>query len=237
MLSLRRCLASTPVVGRICNSLSSALRSSRRRFAGSASYWEQRYREGGNSGVGSYGEFCRFKAKFLNQFVVRQGIRTIIEFGCGDGNQLSMASYPRYLGFDISRTAVELCRSRFRDDPTKSFALMSEYAGQRADLVLSLDVIFHLVEDDVFEQYMRRLFRAAARYIVIYSSNCDSVETAAGPHVRHRAFTEWVGREIADWGLSAQVPNAYPYRGDYRTGSFSDFFVYELSGTADVAAA
>jgi hypothetical protein len=41
----------------------------------------------------------------------------------------------------------------------------------RFDLELSLDVIYHLVEDEVFDAYMRSLFAHAGRFVVIYSSN------------------------------------------------------------------
>ena len=62
-----------------------------RTFAGSVIYWEQRYAQGGNSGVGSCGKFAEFKAELLNRFVAQHGVHTVIEFGCGDGNQLSLA--------------------------------------------------------------------------------------------------------------------------------------------------
>ena len=38
-------------------------------FAGSAAYWEERYRRGGNSGAGSYGKLAEFKAEVINDFV------------------------------------------------------------------------------------------------------------------------------------------------------------------------
>jgi hypothetical protein len=38
----------------------------RRAFPGSASFWENRYREGGSSGPGSYGRLSEFKAEILN---------------------------------------------------------------------------------------------------------------------------------------------------------------------------
>src|SRR5579864_6395854 len=78
----------------------------RPRFPGSQTYWDQRYAEGGTSGSGSYGEQAAFKAEILNGFVARHGIQSVIEFGCGDGNQLSLASYPSYVGLDVSRTAI-----------------------------------------------------------------------------------------------------------------------------------
>lgn len=218
-----------PVIGPGLRSASRWLKQTNRRirFPGSAAYWERRYSEGGNSGPGSSGELARFKADTLNAFVRQHGIRSVIELGCGDGSQLGLAEYPEYLGFDVSRQAIALCRRRFGNDATKRFGLMDEYAGETADLALSLDVVFHLVEDAVFVAYMTTLFAAASRFVVVYSSNRDASEMRdPQPHVRHRRFTDWVDAHVSGWTLSQHVPNRLPHRGDARTGSFADFFVY-----------
>jgi hypothetical protein len=196
-------------------------------FAGSEQYWEARYAAGGDSGVGSYGKFARFKADVVNAFVAERGVRSVIEFGCGDGNQLALASYPQYLGLDASETAVSACRRRFASDQTKSFALMRHYRGERADLALSLDVIYHLVEDQVFERYVRTLFAASDRFVIIYSSDTDDTRRDEGPHVRHRKFSRWVRENLPEWRLVERIPNKYPFRGDYREGSFAEFFIFE----------
>lgn len=93
----------------------------RERFDDTRSYWERRYAAGGTSGSGSYGRLAQFKAEILNAFVSENDVRTVLEFGCGDGHQLGLARYPSYTGLDVSATAVQLCKERFADDPTKSF--------------------------------------------------------------------------------------------------------------------
>jgi hypothetical protein len=90
-------------------------------FRGSQTYWEAHYSRGGTSGEGSYGKFAEFKAEVLNRFVTENHVRSVIEFGCGDGNQLSYAQYPAYIGLDVSKTAIRQCIHRFRDDTSKSF--------------------------------------------------------------------------------------------------------------------
>lgn len=196
-------------------------------FAGSGAYWEDRYRAGKDSGVGSYGKFAELKAEIINGFVERHGIESVIEFGCGDGHQLRLADYPRYLGLDVSERAVETCRRVFRSDPTRTFLLTGDYAGQTAELSLSLDVIYHLVEDAVFESYMTTLFASAQRFVLIYSSNSERNLGEPVPHVRHRKFTDWVDARAGGFRLIEQIPNRYPYRGDYREGSFADFYIFE----------
>jgi hypothetical protein len=199
-------------------------------FPGSARYWEQRYASLGNSGVGSYGKFAEFKAEILNAFVDENNVRTVIEFGCGDGNQLELSTYPKYLGFDISETAIQKCRTLFAHDHAKSFELASHYSGEKADLALSLDVVYHLVEDQVFEAYMQLLFAASNGYVIIYSSDTDDNEEYESRHVRHRKFSRWIEQNATCWKLLKLIPNRYPYMGDYTKGSFSDFYVY---GKAD----
>jgi len=200
-------------------------------LGGSAAYWEKRYSAGGDSGAGSFGPLAEFKAQVLNTFVADHRVQSVIEFGCGDGHQLGLAKYPRYLGFDVSSTAIAKCRERFGSDTTKSFRLLGDYRRDTADLTLSLDVIYHLVENETFDRYMRRLFEASRRYVIIYSSDSDATPHDEGTHVRHRKFTRWVHENQKGWTLAQHIPNRYPYRGDYRTGSFADFYIYEQGGT------
>ncbi len=218
-----------PIFGNLARRLSSRLFASPGNPEpphGSARYWEKRYLAGGNSGAGSYALFADFKADVLNRFVVAHNVQTVIEFGCGDGNQLGLAKYPAYLGFDVSRTAISLCRKLFASDTRKSFRLVSEYNEETADLTLSLDVIYHLVEDNIFEQYMWTLFEASDQYVIIYASDSDDNHGYEGTHIRHRRFTRWIQENAPHWKLVERLPNRYPYRGDYTKGSFSDFFIY-----------
>jgi len=162
----------------------------------------------------------------LNEFVAAHNIAAVIEFGCGDGNQLALAHYPRYSGFDVSQEAVNRCRSVYSSDSSKEFQLLSEYAGQKADLTLSLDVIYHLVEDDVFSDHMRLLFDSSTKYVIIYSSNTEKQELFQPPHVRHRKFTAWMETNMPQWKLVQHVKNKYPFKGNDAEESSADFFVY-----------
>lgn len=197
------------------------------RFPGSKQYWERRYSVGGNSGAGSYDKFAEFKADIINEFIKRENIQSVIEFGCGDGNQLSLAQYPKYIGIDVSLTVIQSCREKFKSDHDKTFILADDYHNEKSDLALSLDVIFHLVEDPVYEVYMDSLFSSALKYVIIYSSNSEDNAGYEETHVKHRMFTDWVLHNASEWRLSRKIPNRYPYAGDHKTGSFSDFYFYE----------
>lgn len=173
-------------------------------FSGSSRYWDTRYRLQGSSGKGSYGASARFKADFINAFVTEHAIASAVEFGCGDGAQLALFEIPTYRGVDVSPVAVERCRKRFATDQGKAFMQLSEYSGQTADLALSLDVVFHLVEDDVFHTYMDRLFDAAERFVVIYATDQDRAGALASAHVRHRHVSKYCATRFVGWRLIAQ---------------------------------
>jgi hypothetical protein len=101
-------------------------------------------------------------------------------------------------------------------------------ADLKADLTLSLDVIYHLVEDQVFEEYMSALFAASRRWVIVYSSNHDAQPEAV--HVRHREFTRWVARHWPDFQLKERIANAFPFdAADPQQTSFADFYIFERS--------
>lgn len=196
-------------------------------FESSARYWEARYQNGGNSGAGSYGKLAEYKASFINDFISTQHIHSVIEWGCGDGNQLSLLKIPYYVGVDVSNTALTKCKKIFADDKSKQFLAKQEVPrGVSAELALSLDVIFHLVEDSVFKNYLSYLFASASKFVIIYSSNTADLSDTA-KHVRHRRFTDYIERERADFELVSQNANPFPWSEEHPlTTSFSDFYVY-----------
>lgn len=197
----------------------------------SANYWESRYRAKGTSGSGSYGRLALYKANFLNAFVQEHGIQTVVELGCGDGNQLSLAEYPNYKGFDVSPTVIGICQKKFGNDPSKTFAHTSELdrLEVKAQLSLSLDVLYHLVEDHVFETYLRQLFEISEKFVIVYSSNFELYGATSAAHVRHRVFTSWIEENLGSaWKLIRHEPNPYPWNeDDPDNSSLADFFIFE----------
>jgi hypothetical protein len=190
-------------------------------------YWRQRYDAGGSSGKGSYRRLAAFKAEVINDFVKTQGVSSAIELGCGDGNQFSLLNIPYYVGLDISESAVTRCRTRFAGRNDCEFHVSDAYPQDATfDLALSLDVIFHLVADDIFSTYMRRLFKHAKRFVIIYSSNRDDLKENS-PHVRHRRFTPWIDSNVSGWELVCHIPNRFPRRWFLRQDrSPSDFYIF-----------
>lgn len=185
-------------------------------------YWENRYKNGGNSGAGSYGKLAEWKGKIVSDFIKEKNIKSIIDFGCGDGNQLKYIDIPKdckYIGTDISKTALKICDKNY---PDKLF--VQSIVGT-ADLCLSLDVIFHLTNKLDFLDYMDDLVDSAEKYIIIYSSNGDKIENPAN-HLKDNRFTDYMDK--TDFELIRKIENKFPYDPkDTQNTSISDFYIYQ----------
>lgn len=219
-----------PLIGKYIDKFISRYRT--RNFGSSAKYWEERYKAGRSSGSGSYNQLASFKADYLNNFVAENQVTSLIEFGCGDGNQLLLANYPNYHGYDVSDTIIDKCRALFASDESKAFSHIDSYDGKKYDVALSLDVIYHLVEEQVFFDYMERLFAAAKRFVIIYSSDDPALnEKYGGGHVRHHEFTAWISVNAKNFKLKKKDVNKFPFNpNDPDNTSLADFYIFEKIG-------
>ena len=177
-----------PVIGSIAVTLRDKIFPTKK-FTNSQDYWIDRYKNGGNSGAGSYNNLAEFKGEVINEFVAKNKIKTVIELGFGDGNQLRYFNFSSYIGFDISDAVIQKCRQKFKNDKNKKFMHMDSISNQKADMVMSLDVIYHLIEDKTYTNYMTRLFDLSNRYVIIYAFDNEGSNSYAA-HVKPRKSYE-----------------------------------------------
>lgn len=190
----------------------------------SYNYWEYRYMNNGTSGEGAYGKYAIFKADIVNNFIIDNNIIDVIDFGCGDGNQLKYLNIKKYVGCDVSETSISICNMLYINDNTKDFFLIKNLKKDKYNLSLSLDVIYHLIEDYEFEIYMKNLFDFSNKYVIIYSSNHNNNESVA-KHIKNRTFSNWIDDNVNNFKLLKYIKNKYPYDGN--GGSISNFHIYK----------
>lgn len=196
----------------------------------SRNYWTQRYLRGGNSGAGSYDKVAIYKGKIINKFIKNKNIKTLIDFGVGDGNQLKYidTSNLKYIGIDISEFIISKCKILFRHDPSKTFLLDLDVDKKtKSDLVISCDVLYHLIEDSIYNKYMKNLFSMSKKYVLIYARDED---LNLAKHVKFRKFSKYIENNFPNWELIQHIPNMYPQKnlyGDNTNCSPSDFYIYE----------
>lgn len=198
----------------------------------SEAYWENRYRNGSTSGAGSYNHLGEFKAKIINRIMDDYNIKSIVELGSGDGNQLSLFDLDdrRYVGLDVSKTIIQKCKENdnfigiefYKIPPTDITSVFSE----RMDLSMSLDVLYHLIEDDIYEHYLDSLFALSHGYVLIYAFPFDT--DIFGAHIKPRDFRKRIASDYTDWIQIEHIPNEYPAINDEASkASFSEFFLYK----------
>lgn len=191
-----------------------------------AGYWDRRYREGRSSGAGSEGNEGQYKADYVSDFIHNRKIKSVIDWGCGDGQVLELIRLEdaQYIGIDVSKTIITRMRKKFAEfGPRYLFHTPDAYetfTRTRFDLALSLDVLFHLPDDRDYFSYLEHLFGSAEKYVMIYATNYAGGRTAR--HVYRRAFTPDIAERFPEWKL-ATVES--PLR-----GFLASFFVYEKVG-------
>lgn len=177
----------------------------------SKTYWQWRYRTDLNSGSGSYGQPSSWKAQELNLFISTYSIKSMIELGCGDGNQLGLIHIDSYVGFDPSLEAIKRCALIHGEDESKSFftvdpdGLINNNA-LTADICVSIEVILHLVEDHRFEKYMHDLFSFSRKYVAIFNTASDNNPSRMGRHNRFRDHQKFVDANFQMFKLIKFVP-------------------------------
>ena len=199
----------------------------------SRKYWNDRYKAGGNSGSGSYNNLANFKADIINNFVTNNQIKSIIDYGVGDGNQLKLIDTKNvtYTGLDVSTIIISKCKEIFEHDNTKNFIHLDNGIDFdfKGELVLSCDVIYHLIEDDIYENYMNTLFAMSTKYVMFYALDKDINHAL---HVKFRKFSNYIETNLPEWKLIEHIPNKYPQlklgQNNDKT-SPSDFYIYEKS--------
>lgn len=169
-------------------------------------YWEHRYKNNGNSGKGSYGEESSWKSHYINKVIERFNLKTLNDFGHGDCNQLkNLRGFKHYTGYDPSEFIRNKCKIEFNSE--KYNFVDSVHDVPYSDLSFSLDVIYHLVEEEAFEDYMDALF-TKSKYVIIYSTNYSESPIN---HIRHRKFTEYVEKKYKNYEL---IETDFSFRND-----------------------
>lgn len=188
-----------------------------------AGYWDRRYRDGRTSGAGSEGVEGAYKAAYISDFIARNNVATVVDWGCGDGQVLELIKFPKgtqYTGVDVSRTIVDRMSAKF---PQHRFVGMDPAVHNYEDayrMSMSMDVLFHLPDDRDYFDYLDHLFNSATRHVVIYSTNEAEGRTAR--HVFRRKFTDDIAERFLDWELKIAEPPLRP--------GLASFFVYGKVG-------
>lgn len=141
-------------------------------------WWNSWYGSGHSSGPGSEGKLLEYKVNYLNKLFKEHNIKTVLDFGCGDGVVASKLNCQFYLGVDISDQAIKLCKARinrqgFSFERRHFFdhtpmVIKNKFASS-LDCCMCIDVLYHISDVRVLNKTLETLFTLRARIIVLYT--------------------------------------------------------------------
>ena len=156
------------------------------------SWWDARYAMGGTSGAGSAGAEAAWKVEQILRACEGYRIGSILDLGCGDGvvGRAVLEGLPgaSYLGIDQAPSAVALCRAQAPAGAEYREGDLCAPGLPRADLVLCLDVLFHLQGQARHDAAFAAICAAFRSLAVVAAWNEHIIERYQGRFAAHTAY-------------------------------------------------
>jgi len=163
-----------------------------------------------------HGPVHRHATEQLLRTVASLDVRTILDVGCGSGDNLdALSREKRYVltGIDVSEQALAIARERVPEAELAILDVQREALARTFDLVISLQVVEHLLDD---VSAIRHMARMAGKYVLVATmqGRMRRSELAIG-HIRNysavelRRKMEAAGLEIVSiggWGFPFYSP-------------------------------
>ena len=112
--------------------------------------------------AGRTAEFINYMKSLIESF----GPERYLDVGCGEGFLLSAVSAPEKFGIEISRKAIESTRRRTTAQLCQGYVEELPYPTGYFDVVTSMGVMEHFLDDVSATKEIHRVLRAGGRYIV-----------------------------------------------------------------------
>ena len=133
--------------------------------------------------------------------------------------------YKKYLGLDIADSAIEKCKSVFSGDGSKSFILYRPAAFVNkgficSDLVICLDVLYHIVPEEDYVKTLDDIFSCSDKYVILYTDTklFEGKKYSKGSHVCHRNTLLYL-KKYSEFEVIEIIPNKFPEQ------SWADFII------------
>ena len=148
-----------------------------------------------------YGPVHRHAREDLIRTVGSLGVRTVLDVGCGSGDNLeALAATDQYelSGVDVSAEALRMAQARVPAAHLQVLDVERERLPESYDLVMSLQVVEHLVDD---VSAMRNMAAMAGKYVFVATmqGRMRRSELAIG-HIRNYSEVE-LERKLVAAGL------------------------------------
>ena len=191
-------------------------------------YWNRRYKRNLGSGSGSRGALAQYKVEFINDIFERLEVGSCLDFGAGDGFVASGLQARQLEVTDISKVARKQLSTEYGLRVVHPFCLNLK----RYDMVISLDVLFHITSQKEFLRYMRKMTAMADRYILIYSA-VKLPLSRIPEHMANNDFMSFMHTE-REWKILEEFDSPHSFdSAKPHTTSPSRFVLYEKRASDD----
>jgi len=139
----------------------------------------------GQSGEGSSIEFNKDYIAFLKRFIEQQGIKSVVDVGCGDwrcGKFIYYKTDVKYTGYDCYAGVINSHNKHYK--PLSRFwtfevknCLLETDTMEGADLLIVKDVLQHWLDDEVTHFLDKVLSSGKYKYILSINCDCDENST------------------------------------------------------------
>jgi len=152
------------------------------------SYWDRRYLSGRGSGGGSIGKHRDWKWLQIGNL----SDKNVLDVGCGDLSFWEGRNCLNYTGIDSSKIIIDKNKE---ERPDWNFICADASTEQDLDgqVVLCLDLLFHILKDSIYENILRNLEKWTRDKLYVYTwrKNPFNGKTADGYYQCYRPFLEY----------------------------------------------
>ena len=119
----------------------------------------------------AYSNKSKLRVLFGDQFLDEVRGRTVIDFGCGHGDEaveMALAGARRVIGVDICNRHLQTARSRAEAAGVSERCLFTDTPDEQADVVVSIDAFEHFNEADAILRVMNVYLKPDGRVLATF---------------------------------------------------------------------
>lgn len=140
-------------------------------------------------------DFIRYYSELLDTF----GAQRLLEVGCGEGLLLAATASPEKYATELSAEALDRAGARTRADLSIALAERLPYPDQTFDLVTSVGVMEHFIDDAEATREMLRVLKPGGHYVVLLHVRLSTLQSVRQklaeyvfPRPRPVRFARWI---------------------------------------------
>ncbi len=144
-------------------------------------------------------EFIAYFSNLLAQFSVGR----VLEIGCGEGFLISAIRADERYAMDLSLEALRKARGRAQAEYCNALAERLPYPSDSFDLLVSVGVMEHFLDDRMATREIHRVLRPGGRYVVLLHVGMSVRERISQklheyfyPRPRPFAFVRWLASKF-----------------------------------------